>query len=106
MVQLQKFEPAWKRIIHGEDSRVCALGVPSFTWQKQVQCRTPITGWCVNLTDGLLSIGEEDIQANIQMNQVSMDIEQTDLGKWDSMISPLFKKIPPLTVELDTLFNH
>lgn len=106
LVRLQKFEPAWKRIIHGEGPRVCALGVPSFTWQKQVQCRTPITGWCVNLTDGLLTIGEEDIRANIQMNQVSMDIEQTDLGNWDSMISPLFKKIPPLTVELDTLFKR
>lgn len=60
----------------------------------------------MNLTDGLLTIGEEDIRANIQMNQVSMDIEQTDLGNWDSMISPLFKKIPPLTVELDTLFKR
>lgn len=106
LVQLQKYEPAWKRIIHGEDSKVCALGVTLFTWQRQVQCQAPITGWCVNLTEGLMTIGEEDIQANIQMNQVSVDIEQTDLGNWDSMISPLFKKIPPLTVELDTLLKR
>ncbi|KAM5193609.1 uncharacterized protein ACMZJ9_017883 [Mantella aurantiaca] len=106
LVKLQKSEPGWQKIIHTYDSKVCALGVSLFAWQKRVQCQAPITGWCVNLTEGKLTIGDEVIQANILLEQLSMDIEQIDFGNWKSMISPLFKKIPPLTIELDTLFKR